>query len=149
MMEPTLNPQVSTLSWHQQKEQFRENARKEMRLREGLPEVVNGYYVVDGKRYGMAVGKVKGPAVGKTLAEGITEAALHSETGFILKYEGSKEFNQEFRDLDRDADLYERYLTVRHETQNPIAQTYQPEIPDAVLEDESKLAEFLENHGRP
>ena len=150
MIDPIRQEHVSVLSWHQQREEFRENAHRELRLREGLPQVESGRYVMpNGKSYGLAIGAVRGPGVGKPIAEGIEEAALSAETGFTVKGEGTKEFDQEFRDLLRDAIGYAKSEAVRHmisDPNDPILQSHCPEMSDGIYEDEAKLDKWIEDH---
>lgn len=150
MIDPIRHEHVSVLSWHQQREEFRENAHGELRLRENLPQVENGRYMMsDGKSYRLAVGQVKGVGAGKPIAEGIEEAVLNAEVGFIVKDEGTKESDQEFLDLLRDAANYAKSEAVRHIVGNPndpILQSHCPEMPDGILEDEAKLDKWIEAH---
>lgn len=150
MIDPIRHEHVSILDWHQQREEFRAVALKELRLRENLPQVENGRYVMpDGKSYGLAIGSMKGSGAGKPIAEGIEEAAIGSKSGFMVKGEGTKEFDQEFRDLLRDALSYTQSEAVRHTADNPndpILQSHCPDMPDGVYEDEAKLDKWIEDH---
>lgn len=150
MIDPIRHEHVSVLSWHQQREEFRENAHRELRLRENLPQAENGRYLMpDGKSYGLAIGAVKGSGADKPIAEGIEEAIIGAEARFTVKDEGTKEFDQEFRDLLRDALNYVQSEEVRHVASNPndpILQSHCPEMPDGVYEDEAKLGKWIEDH---
>lgn len=149
MIDPIRHEHVSVLSWHQQREEFRKNAHRELRLREGLPEVENARYLMpDGKRYGVATGAMKGAGAGLLMYDAVVEAAITAEEGFTVKCEGTKEFDQEISDLLRDSLAYERSLIVRHDLSEDdlIARTYCPEMPDTVVGNEDAIIAWMQKH---
>lgn len=149
MIDPIRHERASILSWRQQREDFRENAHKELRLREGLPEVESGRYVMlDGKRYGLASGAIKNAGAGLSMYDAVTEAAIAATEGFTVKGEGTREFEQEFSDLIRDSLTYEQSLAVRHDLSGDdlVARTYCPEMPNTVISDEDAIIVWMQKH---
>lgn len=102
MFEPNKNreEQISQMTWHQQRKEYRRIHREDLHRREGLGAD------------GVGIGIIKGVGSGVSMEEGYAAAARYGEGGFALL--DAPGLSQELEDLGRDAARVEAAELVVH-----------------------------------